>query len=189
VELRPEAWMGHRYLGKIALHREAFDRAEAHFKELQRLCPLDPTSYSGLAAIYLHRGADDEALGQLLQLAEGRQYDDEVPAQLARIYRRKQAWGEAEHWFRSAIFVNPLSAPLHWEYAELLSLAGKSDLALVEYEMLTRLEPAKASHWENAALTAQKLGRIDVAQGYARTAVKLDPASSAAAILPEDKPH
>lgn len=182
VQSQPANWRAHKWLGTIALNRRQFDEARKHFEALQRLCSLDPTSYTGLAAVFLHENKDDLALGQLLQVAEGRQSSADVPAQIARIFRRKQQFAEAVHWYRRAIFVHPFSVELHSELAELHQLCDQPEDALREYEMLTRLAPRNADFWTRAALTAKKLGKDEKAVDYARKAVALD-ASSAASVL------
>ncbi|MCC7290864.1 MAG: tetratricopeptide repeat protein [Phycisphaerales bacterium] len=181
--LKPQNWVAQKYLGKIALRRGQFDVAETHFKNLQRLCPLEPSSHAGLAAVYLNADNDDAALAQLLELAQGSTGNADVASQIARIYRRKQQLADAQHWYRRAIFMDLFSPKLHAELAELHQLRGQDAEALAEYEMLTRLQPDEAGHWSRAALTARKLGKDDQAQHYAREAVKRDPNSPAASLL------
>lgn len=183
VAVNPDHVAANRYLGQMAVRRGDLDRAETYFRTLRRVCPIDPAAPAGLAAIYLKRGDREAALGPLLELAAQSEHDSDVPAQIARIFRGKQKFGEALHWYRRAIFADPFSVALHTELAELHLLEGRSAEALTELRMLTRLAPDAAKPWTDAALAAQKLGLTEEATRFAQEAVKRDPSSAAAGLL------
>ena len=180
----PEGWIAPKLLADIALRGKAYDRAVEMFERLQRLCPMDPASWRGLAGIHLERGDDERALSQLLELARMEEGDAEVPAAIGRIHRRRGRWNDAQHWFRRALYINPFSAELHEALGQTCMQAGDTDGALRAFTMLTRIEPAQARHFENAAFAANKLGDIDSARTFARKAVELDAESSARSLLP-----
>lgn len=183
VATNPDHAVANRHLGQMAVRRGDLDRAEAYFRTLRRVCPIDPAAPAGLAAIYLKRGDREAALGPLLELAAQSEHDSDVPAQIARIFRGKQKFGEALHWYRRAIFADPFSVALHTELAELHLLEGRTAEALTELRMLTRLAPDAAKPWTDAALAAQKLGLTEEAVHFAQEAVKRDPSSAAAGLL------
>ena len=87
LQVDPDGWTAPKCLARIALRRKDHDRAAELLKRLQRLCPMDPASWQGLAGIYLDRGRDDRALIQLLELARTNTRDPDIPAKIATIYK------------------------------------------------------------------------------------------------------
>ena len=145
---------------------------------------MDPAGYRSLSGIYLKQGRDDLALPQLLELAKAEDNDFEVAARIARIHARRRQWGEAAYWYDRALMIAPFEVKLHVELAEVKMLASDTAGALREYQMLTKLQPNKASHFANAAMAAHKLGEQTRAHDLALRAVALDPDSPAKALLP-----
>lgn len=173
----------------IALRREQQDFARDAFEKLQQTCPMDPASFRGLAGIYLEQKDDDRALPQLMELARIDQSDSAIPQRAAEIIRRKGNLNEAAYWYRQAIFINPFDTGLHESLAATLTQALDYRAALREYEMLTKLEPTKAGHFESAAVAALKSGDRDTAQRFATRAVTLNPASNILKVVqPESTP-
>ncbi|HEY3242905.1 MAG TPA: tetratricopeptide repeat protein, partial [Phycisphaerae bacterium] len=109
----PASWAGPRVAGTIALRRGDYPKAEACFTTLKRLCPLDTTSFRGLAAIYLQRGNSDAALPDLLQAAHSEEHDADIPLNVARIYDRQGKLPDARHWYRQAIYIDPFALAPH----------------------------------------------------------------------------
>jgi tetratricopeptide (TPR) repeat protein len=173
-------------LGAVALRGERFDEAVEALEALQRLRPLDPFSWHALAGIHLQRGADDLALPQLLHLARVEEHDAEIPANAARIFLRKARLHDAAYWLRQALLIEPMSAAMHEELAAVEQRTGDYEAALREYVMLTRLEPEQAQYFEQAALTAQRLGRLEETRSFAARAVELN-ADSPVRVLLERK--
>lgn len=180
----PGGWTAPRLLGEIALRREEYDEAIELLTRLQRLCPMDPTSWGGLGGIFLEKGDYDLALPQLTELARIEGHDPDVPAQIAKIHKRRGRLREAQYWYRRALRVDPFSVESHKALGDTYMQASDTALALDEYRMLTRLEPKKAAHFEHAAFAANKMGDKKEAQFLARKAVELDPSSSARSLLP-----
>ncbi|MFQ5415147.1 MAG: peptidase MA family metallohydrolase, partial [Phycisphaerae bacterium] len=185
AQIDPDAWIAHRQMGEIALRRHQLDDAVEAFQRLQRLCPLDPASWRGLAGVYLQRGDDDLALPQLLELARTEEHDADVPASIARIYTRKRRLRDAEYWYRQALYVNPFATNLHEALADVSMQLGDTAAALREYTMLTELMPDHAPYFASAAAAAHKIGDAATAATMARKAVALDPASPARALVPQ----
>lgn len=180
---RPKSWTAAKFRAEIAVRRKERDIAVDAYKRLQRLCPIDPASWRGLAGLYLEDGKSEDALPQLVELANLEEHDAEVPAQIGRIHKKAGRLRDAQLWFRRAIGINPFSAEFHATLGDVNMQIGDTAAALREYTMLTHLEPKNAKRFESAALTAQKLGDADKARTFARKAVELDPSSSAKAIL------
>jgi tetratricopeptide (TPR) repeat protein len=179
-----DGWTAPKLLGEIALRRKDWDRAAELFARLQRLCPLDPASWKGLAGVYLARGDHDLALPQLLEVARTQADDADVPAQIADICSRQGRLHDARFWYRRAIQIDPFNVEIRGALGAICMRAGWTEAALQEYLVLTQLEPADAEHFENAATAAHKLGDRKQAEKLARQALELDPASPARSLLP-----
>ncbi|UCE58523.1 MAG: tetratricopeptide repeat protein [Phycisphaerales bacterium] len=179
----PNSWIAPRLLGEIALRRKGWDQAVERFKQLQRLCPMDPASWRGLAGVYLERRQDDLALPQLLELARIQPNDAEVPAQLAAIYRTRDRMADALYWYRQALYCAPFNIEIRQAYANTCMHAQDAHAALNQYATLTMIQSQEVKHFENAATAAHKAGKNAQAVEFARQAVALDPASPARALL------
>jgi tetratricopeptide (TPR) repeat protein len=185
TEAQPRGWLGPKLISEIRLRREEWDLAVEPLLRLQRLCPLDPQSWRGLAGVYLQRGEADLALPQLLELARTEEHDPDVPARIAALYRQKDQGREALYWYRQALLIDPFNVAVHQAMGEAALRQGDTSMALQSFRMLTFLEPGTARHFESAALAAHKMGRIDDARAWARKAVELDPRSGAKSLLGE----
>lgn len=184
LTLDPGNRMVPKYLADIAVRREQWDRATEMFKQLQRLHPIDPTSWSGLAGIYLKQGQDQLAMTQLLELARLKDSDVDVAAKLGRMFRRRGNWSDAIIWFRRALVIDPFNVTIHEVLGDTCMQSNDTPCALREYLMLTRLEPNQADHFSAAARAAHKLGDKEKTRRLARRAVELDPTSDVKWLLP-----
>ncbi len=172
-----------KLLGAIALRKREWDIAEDAYRRLQRVCPMDPSSWRGLAAIYIDRRDDASALPQLVELARIEQSDPDVARRIAEISRKAGRLGEAAHWFQQAIFIDPFDPALHDELGETHMQAANYASALKEFEMAAKLEPAVVKHFESAALAAIRLNRRDLAEKHAERAKQLNPDSNIGALI------
>lgn len=184
LTLDPNNRMVPKYLAEIAMRREQWDRAIEMLQQLQRLHPIDPTSWSGLAGIYLKQGEDQLAMTQLLELARLNDADVDVAAKLGRMFRRQENWSDAIIWFRRALVIDPFDVTLHEVLGDTCMQSSDTPCALREYLMLTRLEPDQADHFSAAARAAHKLGDKKKTQFLARRAVELDPNSDVKSLIP-----
>ncbi len=180
----PNNWTSPKRLGEIALRNEQYEQAEAHFKKLQMLCPMDPVSWRGLAGIYLHQEDNDKALSQLLELARTEENNGDVPAKIAQIHASHDRYGEAVFWYKRALSIDPFNVGIHHALARVYIHMSDTAGALREYTMLTAIDPETVDHWERAAVAAHKLGLKDKAVTFAKRAMKLNPNSSAKSIIP-----
>jgi cellulose synthase operon protein C len=184
LETDPDGWIAPKYFADIMLRRKEWDRAAEALQRLQRVMPIDPASWRGLAAIYLERGDDEKALPQLIELARLIDDDADVRAKVGRIYRRQGRLRDAQYWLNQAVFIEPFNPSLHETLAETCVQLNDARCALRQYEMLTKLEPNRASYFEGAALAAKRLGDDALVEKYARRAVELDPKSGARLLIP-----
>ena len=183
LPLDPASWTAPKALAEIMLRRREWAQAEEPLLRLQRLCARDPFSFRGLAGIYLDRGEEDKALPQLLELARIEQNDADVPGKLADVVRRKGNLKEAAYWYRQALLIDPFSIPFHQSLGEVLMQLDDFRGALREYRMLTRIQPRTATHFEAAAIAANRLGDKALTEQYARRALEINPQSSVRTLL------
>ena len=181
--VHPDIWIVQKVLGGIMLDREEWDGAVQTLKQLQRLCPLEPSSWRGLAGVYMRQGRDDFALPQLIELAQFEQRDDSVPAEIARLQVKAGRLQEGKYWYRQALMINPFGVTTQERLADLYLRLDETGAALGVYALLTRIDPTNAAHFTDAALAAKKLGDGDQAKQWAAQAVQLDPESPAASLL------
>ncbi|MCH8147501.1 MAG: tetratricopeptide repeat protein [Planctomycetes bacterium] len=179
----PDGWTAPKLSSRISLVREDWDQAVEALTLLQRLCPIDPESWKGLAGIYLERGDDDLAVVQLLELARNNVSDADVPAQIAKIYVRKNRLRDSIYWYRRSLFIAPFHVPYRRALGDVYMQVGDTAAALREYIMLTKTEPMRGAHFERAAIAAHKLGDDEAARSFASKAVKLDPDSDVQSLL------
>ena len=184
LDVDAKSWIAPKFLAEIAVRRGELDRAVEMYQRLQRVCPYDPTSWRGLAGIYLQRSDDVSSLPQLLEVARLTDNDPDIPAEIAAIHRRGERLHEALYWYRHALYLDPFSIKVQEALGDTSLQAGDTKAALDAYTMLTKLEPKKAAHFEKAAIAAHKLGDAVAARGFAEKAVELDPSSSARSLLP-----
>jgi tetratricopeptide (TPR) repeat protein len=184
IKTEPAAWIGPKFLGEIMLRRDNHDRAFMLFTNLQQICPMDPASWRALAGIHLKRGEEDKALPQLVELARMEETDADIAARIASILRKQERFREAIYWYRQALFADPFNIDVHNALGETALLVDDNEAALRRFDFAARLEPRNPRHFEKAAFAAHKLGRKDEAARFARTAVELDPNSSARSLLP-----
>lgn len=183
LDVDPENLLALRMSAEIAMRAERFGEAEEKFHKLQRLCPDDPASWSGLAGIYLQRDDVEKAIPQLKQLAVLEPNDADVLSELGSLYRRSNELEKAAYWAKQALFVEPVAADLHENLADILMASGRTADALEEYLFLTRVEPDRAEGYQAAAFAAHKLGKTDLARSLAQKAVERDPDSPARSLL------
>ncbi|MHC5108827.1 MAG: peptidase MA family metallohydrolase [Planctomycetota bacterium] len=183
LALDPGNWVAVRKIGEILLFRREYAQAEAPLRKLQQLCPFDPTSWRGLAAIYLDRGEQDAAFVQLMEVARLDENDADVRHRLGRISWSRERIGDARYWFQEALYADPFNVEFHADFADLLMQSGETARALDRYLFLTLLMPGDAEHFEKAAFAALKMGNRDEAKKLAVKAFELDPNSAAKSLI------
>jgi Flp pilus assembly protein TadD len=180
----PDGWTAPKFLAEIHARHGELDRAAEMYARLQRVSPMDPASWRGLAGISLQRGDTEAALSQLFELARLEENNAEVPAEIAGLCRRENRLRDAQYWYRQALCVRPYDVQLHGQLADVSVQADDAKTALRHYRLLTMIEPENARHYEKAAFAAHKLGDPSESRRLAEQAVKLDPASPAQSLLP-----
>jgi len=85
-----------------------------------------------------------------------REYDAVNCARLAGCYRRQGDYLQAEHWYKLAALADALPPEYYRQYAEVLRMNGKPDLALEWFERYDRYAGNKRAHAAGYALAAEE---------------------------------
>ena len=169
----------------LAMARRDYDDAEKHFKSLQSLVPLDSSSYTNLAGIYLVRKDYPAAIAQLLELQRHEQKDERIPRRLAALFKDQGQLAEAEQSAYRAIRINPYNAINHELMAQVLVDAKKTPLSVEYWANAATLQPKVATFWEGLANAKGGAGDPAGAAEAAKKALELQPNSPAAKWLKE----
>jgi len=168
-----------RTLGLLAMSDKDYAAAEKWFVKLQEVRPLEQTSYTNLAGIYLIRGEQEKAIGQLLELQRHEQRDERIPRKLADLYLSQKQLAEAENSAYRAVRINPYNAINHQLMAQVLVSERKLEPAATYWARAAELQPKVADFWEGLAETRGEMGDKEGAAAAARKAVELQPSSKA----------
>ena len=184
AKVAPDSWTAARLAGAVHLRRNDYDLALEPLQRLQRLCPLDPLSWKGLAGIYLQDQQSDEAITQLTELARLELHDPNITLQLGDLYKARGDLDRARYCYDQTLLIHPFHPPLLESRGELAMRSGETQAALETYLLLTKLNPDEASYFSHAAIAAHKLGNRQHSERLAKQAVAIDPQSPARALLP-----
>jgi tetratricopeptide (TPR) repeat protein len=141
VQDDPKLPVALRTLGLIAMDEKNYDDAEKWFTQLQAVRPLEQTSYSSLAGIYLSRQQNDKAIAQLLELERHEQKDERIPRKLADLYVEQKQWPQAQDAAFRAIRINPFNAVNHALMAQILVAQKDPDQSIPYWQNATALQP------------------------------------------------
>ena len=109
----------------MAMAAANYDDAEKWFTQLQALRPLEETSYTSLAGIYLVKKENGKAIAQLSELERHEQKDERIPRKLADLYMGEKQLTEAEGAAYRAIRINPYNAVNHQLMGQILMAEKK----------------------------------------------------------------
>lgn len=180
----PDHWIALKYAAEIALGENQHAQVIDYYQRLQKVCPMDPASWRGLAGIYLQHEDDELALPQLLELTRLEENDADIPIQIASMAQKRGRQKEAQYWYKMALYADPYRTKIHQALGDISMQMNDLPAALSAYRLLTKLQPQEVKHFERASVAAFKLNRKEEAQALALQAVKLNPNSSARSILP-----
>ncbi|MCL2639727.1 MAG: tetratricopeptide repeat protein, partial [Phycisphaerales bacterium] len=175
----PKRSLAVRSLGVLAMGRRDYDEAEKRFKDLQSLIPLDISSYTNLAGIYLVRKDYPAAISQLLELQRHEQRDERIPRRLAALFKDQRQLAEAEQSAYRAIRINPYNAINHELMAQVLVEAKQSGRSIEYWSNAVNLQPKVVAFWEGLADAKGNSGDLVGAAEAAKKAIELHPQSSA----------
>jgi tetratricopeptide (TPR) repeat protein len=150
IEENDRDFQAYLQLGIVLFKEESFFEAKQYLNQAYELLP----SYTGypspplvLSQIYEQEGNREAQLQQLELLLENLQHDYASAIILAEAALEENNFERAEYYIDRAIQVDPYRADVHQLKASYAETIGDSQLAVIEYEVLLKLEindPAEA---------------------------------------------
>ena len=182
IELRPDLWSGHNYLGAFLSGRARFVEAEASFKQALRLAPDNARSLSNLAGVYYLQDRLDAA-EKAWTRAVALQPSPTAVSHLAALQFSKGRYTESARTLERATATGTrdyrpwrnLGAALYWAPGERAKAADAYRRAAVLAEEERRLDPRNARLLAHLADCYGMLGEAGSARGLAAEAVGLAP--------------
>jgi len=111
------------------------DAAEA-LRKAYEIAPDNGRVARGLAKDLLYSDQFDEALKLYLQLAADEPRDQEIPANIAEIYRAKRDFAKAHEYLDKAKAMNPSNLQVRYEEVKLLETENKTDEAIASLKSM-----------------------------------------------------
>lgn len=178
---QPRALMA---LGHLSREEKRFDDAERLYRRSLEIAPGTPPRYF-LATLMADRGRVNEAKALLAQAAK-----DEPANKLVADAIRKlesgpvrsptatipRAVDTVEGQLRERIALDPRSAPLHEELAEIYLRRGDWASAAAELQRTVEYNPRSAIAWAKLAKVAQRAGRSDESERLLKKGLESSPA-------------
>lgn len=183
AEVDPNNATAPRELARRALNDDNMNDAAFWFERLKLASPLEPTSYAGLAGIYLSLGQNERALPELAELAKREMSDPRYALKLASIYTAIKQPDQAAWWLEQAMEIDPFNAEVHKELAVAYVDSKQPKKAIEELKVAIQLDPKNAGYWTRLAYVYDAQDEPRLAKMAAQFAVKLDPESPAAELL------
>ena len=171
--------MALRTLGLLAMSQNDYDTAEKWLLQLQQVRPLEDTSYTSLAGIYLSRKQTDKAAAQLLELERHEQKDDRIPRRLAELYIDQKNLPDAQAAAYRAIRINPFNAVDHQLLAQIFVSENQPAKAVEYWQAAADLQPRIVEFWEGLADAKGDSGDALALSAAAKKPLELLPTSKA----------
>jgi tetratricopeptide (TPR) repeat protein len=159
-------------LGVIALRREAWSEAEAHFRAALELAPEDPAAHGGLGRALFQQQRHGEALAELELALLEQDSDPNLPTLVGATLCALDRSEEALAHFARALEAPPDSAEEHFNLARALDDLGRHDEAAREARRAVALAPGQP-------LLLELLARALVAKADATAAERSEALASA----------
>lgn len=165
-----------RGMGLLLLQMNRTEEAEVHLRELLKLMPEHPGSYDVLAYLLAKRGNYTEALSLLetaVKLAPG---DHRIRQSLSDILYQSGRIKEAEQELRTALRFEP-DNPLALNNLGYFLVDQDRDLneAADMIEAAVAADPQNAAYLDSYGWAQFKLGKLDLAEKYLLSALKIEP--------------
>ncbi len=165
-------------LGLLAMEASDLDEAEAHFRTLLQQQEREEESRFALAQIAEARGDHDAAIEWFSSIAQGERYL-EAQLQAARLLAKHRGLEQARHYLRELESSNDTELEiLYLAEAELLNDAGQHQEAMAIYDEALELMAGNAELLYARALTAEKIGRLDILERDLKQILQQNPDDS-----------
>jgi serine/threonine-protein kinase len=182
----PEAYQ--LYLNGLFYQRkgsniENFKKALDYFSQAVALDPKFALAYTAMPFSYLNLAATGQAPAEMLAKARAAaqmalELDDslaEAHHALAIIKRNEWDWAGAENGFKRAIELNPNLAAAHGNYANFLSIMGRTEESVAEIRRAQELDPLRITIKAAEGAILYRARRYDEAIQVNQNVVKMQP--------------
>ncbi|HEV2706991.1 MAG TPA: protein kinase, partial [Pyrinomonadaceae bacterium] len=164
-------------------NKENFRKALDYFTQAVGLDPKFALAYTGMPFAYLNLASTGENPPEMLAKARAAaqmalELDDslaEAHHALAIIKRNEWDWSGAENDFKRAFESNPNLAAAHGNYANFLSIVGRTEEALAEIRRAQELDPLRIASKAVEGSILYRARRYDEAIQVNQNVVKMQP--------------
>lgn len=162
-------------LGLLALESGDLESAEQHFSELLQQHQREEESRFALGQIYESRRQYDKAIDWYGSIAQGERFID-AQLQAARLIAQQRGMDQARNYLHDLESQNDNErAQLLLAEGELLSSAGEHQEAMRVFGKGLDITPKNIDLLYARALTAEKMGRIDLLERDLKAILKQEP--------------
>src|SRR5262249_331918 len=173
--LRPGYSEAHYNLGNVLLDLGRTDEAVHHYRRAVALQPAFAKAHYSLGHALRRQGNLAEAAVCYQQAVALQPSWVEAHRKLASLLRELDRPADAEACFRRAHELDPNGSDGLQEWAEILTLLGRTDAPLQVRQLLCKLAPQQTKHWFELGLALQQAQKAAQARDAYLPAQELDP--------------
>lgn len=141
VDILPESFRGHSYLGNALLNQGRFDEAISHYRTAVELRPNDSGVYNNIGVAFQSQGKLDEAIDYYRQALEIDPNNARAHNNLGNVFQSQGKLGEAIRHYRLSMKIEPNNAEVYNNLGIVLVVTGQLDEALKYLREAVRLNP------------------------------------------------
>ena len=144
----------------------------------RRIDPTDAGAHNNLGVLYYNKGLYEEAVGSFMRALELDPRMQVAQRNLEMAYLSSGAADERIAQLREELRDAPADREHRWELARTLTLLGRHQEAMAEYNQILRYHNFDLGALIQLGLAEKEVGDIEVAQGWFEQALGVDPDSS-----------
>src|SRR5687768_7577889 len=144
----------------------------------RRIDASDAGAHNNLGVLYYNKGLYEEAVGAFMRALELDPRMQVAQRNLEMAYLSSGAADERIAQLREELRASPTDREHRWELARTLTLLGRHQEAMAEYNQLLRYHAHDLGALIQLGLAEKEVGDIEVAQGWFEQALGVDPDSS-----------
>jgi tetratricopeptide (TPR) repeat protein len=166
----------HAGIGLLLVQMNRTEEAEVHLRKTLSLMPENPQSYGALAYLLAKKGNYTEALSLLETAAKLAPGDYRIHLSLADVLRQSGRITETERELRNSLRFEP-NNPLALNNLGYFLIEQDKDLkeAADMIEAAVAADPQNAAYLDSYGWAQFKLGKLDVAEKYLLSSLKIKP--------------
>jgi cellulose synthase operon protein C len=144
----------------------------------RRIDPSDAGAHNNLGVLYYNKGLYEEAVGAFMRALELDPRMQVAQRNLEMAYLSSGAADDRIAQLREELRNAPADREHRWELARTLTLLGRHQEAMAEYNQILRYHNFDLGALIQLGLAEKEVGDIEVAQGWFEQALGVDPDSS-----------